>query len=91
MEALGGDQKWSDRFFAQHAAVFYYWILVSMWLLSPSIAYNFSQLIEAHAVDTYGEFRDANEVKHINFIICIIIFIIFILRTPVLHFHTRSC
>ena len=32
-----------------------------MWLLSPSIAYNFSQLIEAHAVDTYGEFRDANE------------------------------
>lgn len=64
MEALGGDQKWSDRFFAQHAAVFYYWILVSMWLVSPSIAYNFSQLIEAHAVDTYGEFRDANEVMH---------------------------
>jgi len=61
MEALGGDQRWSDRFFAQHAAVFYYWVLVVMWLLSPSIAYNFSALIEAHAVDTYGEFRDANE------------------------------
>ena len=28
MESLGGDQKWLDRFMAQHAAVIYYWILV---------------------------------------------------------------
>lgn len=25
------------------------------------VAYNFSELIEGHAVDTYGEFVDANE------------------------------
>ena len=60
MEALGGDQLWIDRFLAQHAAIAYYWILVILWLLSPTLAYNFSELIEAHAVDTYGEFVDAN-------------------------------
>jgi len=61
MESLGGDQLWSDRFFAQHAAVIYYWVLVGLWLLSPTISYTFSQLVESHAVDTYGEFVDANE------------------------------
>ena len=60
MEALGGDQRWQDRFLAQHAAIVYYWLLVALWLLSPSLSYNFSELIEAHAVDTYGEFVDAN-------------------------------
>lgn len=28
MESLGGDQLWWDRFVGEHAAVFYYWILV---------------------------------------------------------------
>ena len=28
---------------------------------SPTLAYNFSELIEAHAVDTYGQFVDENE------------------------------
>jgi len=60
MEALGGDQRWTDRFMAQHAAIAYYWILTALWLLSPSLAYNFSELIEAHAVDTYGAFVDEN-------------------------------
>ena len=60
MEALGGDQRWADRFLAQHAAILYYWLLVALWLVSPSLSYNFSELIEAHAVDTYGEFVDAN-------------------------------
>mmetsp|Transcript_5969 Transcript_5969/g.9273 ORF Transcript_5969/g.9273 Transcript_5969/m.9273 type:complete len:342 (-) Transcript_5969:117-1142(-) len=60
-EALGGDRSWATRFLAQHAAIVYYWVLVLMWLLSPTLAYNFSELIEAHAVDTYGEFADANE------------------------------
>jgi len=60
MEALGGDQRWRDRFLAQHAAIVYYWLLVGLWLLSPTLAYNFSELIEAHAVDTYGEFVDEN-------------------------------
>uniref|UniRef100_A0A7S0V434 Ubiquinol oxidase n=1 Tax=Hemiselmis tepida TaxID=464990 RepID=A0A7S0V434_9CRYP len=61
MEALGGDRLWIDRFLARHAAIFYYIILNHVWLFSPSIAYNFSELIEFHAVDTYGEFLDANE------------------------------
>ena len=38
-------------------------VLVFLWLLSPSLSYNFSELIEAHAVDTYGEFVDANAEK----------------------------
>ena len=59
MESLGGDQRWSDRFWAQHSAVAYYWVLIGLWLFSPSVAYNFSELIEAHAVDTYEEFTDA--------------------------------
>ncbi len=41
MESLGGDQRWVDRFFAHHAAIAYYWILVALWLLSPSLSYNF--------------------------------------------------
>ena len=60
MESLGGDQRWSDRFWAQHSAVAYYWVLIGLWLFSPSVAYNFSELIEAHAVDTYEEFVEAN-------------------------------
>ena len=34
-----------------------------MWLISPTLAYNFSELIEAHAVDTYGQFVDENEER----------------------------
>mmetsp|Transcript_17475 Transcript_17475/g.70208 ORF Transcript_17475/g.70208 Transcript_17475/m.70208 type:complete len:237 (-) Transcript_17475:187-897(-) len=61
MESLGGDALWRDRFLAIHAAILYYWILVGLWFGSPTIAYKFSELIEAHAVDTYSEFLDANE------------------------------
>ena len=61
MEALGGDQLWRVRFFAQHAAVAYYFILILVWATSPSLAYNFSELIEAHAVDTYAEFTESNK------------------------------
>ncbi|GLC53326.1 hypothetical protein PLESTB_000732400 [Pleodorina starrii] len=61
MESLGGDKLWFDRFAGLHAAVVYYWILVTLYVFSPELAYNFSELIEAHAVDTYGEFVDANE------------------------------
>jgi ubiquinol oxidase len=61
MESLGGDRLWIDRFFAQHAAFFYYWILNFMFLVSPRVAYNFSELIETHAVDTYAQFVDENE------------------------------
>eukprot|EP00959_Pyramimonas_sp_CCMP1952_P167917 3509023-Pyramimonas_sp.AAC.1 len=61
MESMGGDRAWVDRFFGQHSAVAYYVALVVLWLISPTIAYNFSELIEAHAVDTYEEFLHENE------------------------------
>ena len=61
MESLGGDQDWEVRFFAQHAAIVYFFVLISLWLASPTLAYNFSELIEAHAVDTYAEFAESNK------------------------------
>lgn len=61
MESLGGDRRWGDRFFAFHASLLYYWLLVVLFLISPSESYRFSQLIEGHAVDTYSEFIEANE------------------------------
>ena len=60
-ESLGGDQNFAVRFFAQHSAIAYFFILVVLWLFSPSLAYNFSELLESHAVDTYGQFLDENE------------------------------
>ena len=62
MESLGGDQNWRVRFLAQHAAIVYYFVLIALWLTSPSLAYNFSEIIEAHAVDTYAEFAESNKV-----------------------------
>jgi len=61
MEALGGDQIWLDRFFARHAAIVYYWLLNLIYLWSPRLSYNFSELIEWHAVDTYEEFVIQNK------------------------------
>ncbi len=46
MESLGGDQFWIDRFAAQHAAVFYYWVIVGFFAFSPQLAYVFSELVE---------------------------------------------
>ena len=60
MESLGGDQEWAVRFFAQHASIIYFFVLIFLWTISPSLAYNFSELIEAHAVDTYAEFAYSN-------------------------------
>ena len=61
MESLGGDREWRDRFFAGHASFLYFFTLCGAWLVSPTLSYNFSELIEAHAVDTYGQFVDENE------------------------------
>ncbi|KAG0568429.1 hypothetical protein KC19_6G019100 [Ceratodon purpureus] len=56
MEALGGDERWADRFLAQHIAVGYYFLTVVMYLLSPRMAYHFSECVEKHAFHTYDEF-----------------------------------
>lgn len=61
MESLGGDQAWWVRFTAQHSAIVYYVILTILFAVSPSLSYKFSELLETHAVDTYGQFVDENE------------------------------
>ena len=49
MESLGGDQLWIDRFMAQHAAVFYYWVLIFFFAFAPSLAYVFSEMVEVRS------------------------------------------
>lgn len=44
MESLGGDTQWEVRFLAQHASIVYYFVLIFVWLLSPTLAYNFSEV-----------------------------------------------
>ncbi|QDZ20645.1 ubiquinol oxidase [Chloropicon primus] len=61
MESLGGDDSWIDRFAGYHGAIVYYWVLNLLWLISPYLAYQFSELLENHAVDTYSQFVDENE------------------------------
>ncbi|CAN1129712.1 Ubiquinol oxidase 4, chloroplastic/chromoplastic [Linum perenne] len=61
MEELGGNNWWFDRFLAQHVAVFYYFMTVFMYALSPRMAYHFSECVEHHAFSTYDKFIKANE------------------------------
>lgn len=56
MEELGGNSWWFDRFLAQHIAVFYYFMTAFMYLLSPRMAYHFSECVEGHAFETYDKF-----------------------------------
>jgi ubiquinol oxidase len=63
MSALGGDAKWSDRFLAYHLSIVYYWLLVVLYIFSPRLSYNFSELLEKHAVDTYSQFLVENEAQ----------------------------
>jgi len=62
-ESLGGDQPFYVRFMAQHSALLYYLVLCVLWMASPSLSYKFSEMLETHAVDTYGQFIDENEDK----------------------------
>jgi ubiquinol oxidase len=61
MESLGGDQQWWVRFVAQHSAIVYFVVLCILWMVSPSLSYKFSELLETHAVNTYGQFLNENE------------------------------
>jgi ubiquinol oxidase len=54
-------QLWKDRFLGYHCAILYYWLIVATYLYSPKVAYQFMELLEAHANDTYGEFVVQNE------------------------------
>jgi ubiquinol oxidase len=61
MESLGGNAQWSDRFVAYHTAVAYYFFLVALFFGSPKAAYQFMELLELHAVDTYTAFVQENQ------------------------------
>lgn len=61
MEELGGSHLWKDRFVAQHAAFFYYWIAVVLYILNPTMAYNINQCVEEHAYTTYDTFLRDHE------------------------------
>jgi len=63
MESLGGNALWSDRFLGYHVAFVYYWFLKAVYLCSPRIAYQFMELLEAHAVDTYSTFVKENRQR----------------------------
>lgn len=60
MEELGGSKSWIDRFLAQHTAVLYYWVVVVLYFIQPSLAYNLSEHIEKHAYETYDGFLEQN-------------------------------
>lgn len=63
MESLGGNAQWSDRFLGYHTAILYYWFLVGVFAFSPRVAYQFMELLEAHAVDTYSTFVAENRER----------------------------
>jgi ubiquinol oxidase len=65
MESLGGDKVWADRFLARHVALIYYWVVIGLYLASPKAAYNFMELVEGHAFNTYDKFltENADELK----------------------------
>ncbi len=60
MEELGGNSSLLDCLLSQSIAFSYYWVVVFLYLLSPSTAYNLNQHIEEHAYDTYDDFLKKN-------------------------------
>jgi len=63
MEALGGNNRWRDRFLGYHIAIGYYWAVNALFFASPKSAYEFMELLEAHAVDTYVTFFNENKER----------------------------
>jgi len=60
MEALGGNADFTDRWFAQHSALAYYWACVALYLVHPRAAYHLMSLIEDHAYKTYSKYLKCN-------------------------------
>eukprot|EP00563_Minutocellus_polymorphus_P019968 CAMPEP_0197719314 /NCGR_PEP_ID=MMETSP1434-20131217/3123_1 /TAXON_ID=265543 /ORGANISM="Minutocellus polymorphus, Strain CCMP3303" /LENGTH=311 /DNA_ID=CAMNT_0043304055 /DNA_START=65 /DNA_END=1000 /DNA_ORIENTATION=+ len=56
MESLGGAERWSDRFIAQHIAVGYYLLALGLYFWNPTMAYNLNEYVEEHAFLTYDQF-----------------------------------
>ena len=60
MEELGGNDRWVDRWVAQHVAVGYYWLVVALYMYNPTHAYHLNQMVEEEAFDTYDKFITEN-------------------------------
>ena len=60
MESRSGNRYWVDRFLARHLVLFYYWVMVFYYLLSPSNAYDINIKIEEHAYETYAKYLTVN-------------------------------
>ena len=60
MESRSGNRYWVDRFLARHLVLFYYWVMVFYYLLSPSNAYDINIKIEEHAYETYTKYLSVN-------------------------------
>ena len=60
MESRSGNRYWVDRFLARHLVLFYYWVMVFYYLLSPSNAYDINIKIEEHAYETYEKYLSVN-------------------------------
>uniref|UniRef100_A0A1E5WA56 Ubiquinol oxidase n=1 Tax=Dichanthelium oligosanthes TaxID=888268 RepID=A0A1E5WA56_9POAL len=60
-QELGGNSLWIDRFLARLMAFFYYFMTVAMYMLSPRMAYHFSECVERHAYSTYDKFLKLHE------------------------------
>ena len=55
-EELGGNDRWIDRFVAQHIAFGYYWLVVGLYIFNPIHAYHLNQMVEEEAYETYDKF-----------------------------------
>lgn len=60
MEELGGNKEFSHRFYSQHIAVIYYWIVIVIYLINPSACYDLNYHVEKHAFQTYDGHLNKN-------------------------------
>mmetsp|Transcript_35239 Transcript_35239/g.85007 ORF Transcript_35239/g.85007 Transcript_35239/m.85007 type:complete len:294 (+) Transcript_35239:81-962(+) len=63
MEELGGNERFFDRFLAQHIAIGYYAVVIALYLINPVEAYNLNEDVEEHAFTTYDEYLRENGEK----------------------------
>ncbi|KAL8151257.1 hypothetical protein V2J09_021065 [Rumex salicifolius] len=67
LQELGGNAWWLDRVVAQSIAFVYYFVAVFMYMISPRMAYHFSECVEHHAYETYDKYIKAygEELKNL--------------------------
>jgi ubiquinol oxidase len=60
MMEMGAGTMWLDQFLARHLSMLYFFVSAAVFLFSPAMAYNLSELIEHHAYDTYDDYIQNN-------------------------------